>query len=571
MLNKFLYRHKTKFLIIVLLSLAIFLRFYKQDSLPPSLYWEEVALGYDAYSILETGRDHHGNLFPIVAFESFGDWKPSLYFYAIIPFISRLGLSDLAVRLPSIISGIFIVIGTGVLVYQISNKKRAGKLLLLAMLLTSISPWAIQFSRAAWEVNLATALILWGVILFIKLINSKRSVMQWSLLFGSILLLSLSMYAYHAARIIAPLLGLALVVLWLAEKTYSNIKNNLFQIIAAVLLSLLLISPLINGLRQSKTTQRFKETSIFYNLDIIEESNARIETNNFSLISKVFYHRYVLFSREILKNIFSYFDIDFLFISGDQNPRHSSQYFGTFYHIEFIFLLFGAYYLFKNWNKYHAFLIFWLFIGLIPASISKTNPHALRILPTLPVWILIISLGTNQLLIGFGQLFLNKNIKKYALTIFILIISLTYLFEFLAFWQYYSNVYPKQWGSEWQYGYKELVSEISSLTKNSENKQVYITREQGRPAMYYWFYSSTNPALVQNWQLHAKKDQGEFLEFENIKFENPPEQSDEPMIIASSLIFQENYCEKIQNNTCKIKNEILGLDGKTIWIIYELN
>src|SRR5687768_9057768 len=95
----------------VILLLAFFLRVYNITQQTP--YWEEVALGYDAYSILKTGKDHHGNSWPIVAFESFGDWKPSFYFYAIVPFVQLFGLNLLAVRMPSVLSGIAIVGGVG--------------------------------------------------------------------------------------------------------------------------------------------------------------------------------------------------------------------------------------------------------------------------------------------------------------------------------------------------------------------------------------------------------------------------------------------------------------------------
>src|SRR3990172_3286399 len=104
--------------LIALIALALFVRVYRVTQSPPSPYWEEVALGYDAYSILLTGKDHHGNPWPIVAFESFGDWKPSGYFYALIPFIKVFGLSVFSVRLLSVLAGVGTIVGIGVLMRQ---------------------------------------------------------------------------------------------------------------------------------------------------------------------------------------------------------------------------------------------------------------------------------------------------------------------------------------------------------------------------------------------------------------------------------------------------------------------
>jgi 4-amino-4-deoxy-L-arabinose transferase-like glycosyltransferase len=105
-------------LAIILISIFSFsIRLYKVTESPPAPYWEEVALGYDAYSILKTGKDHHGNPWPVVAFESFGDWKPTGYFYALVPFIAIFDLSVLAIRLPSVFAGTGIVFGLGWIIW----------------------------------------------------------------------------------------------------------------------------------------------------------------------------------------------------------------------------------------------------------------------------------------------------------------------------------------------------------------------------------------------------------------------------------------------------------------------
>ena len=482
--------------------LAVGLRFYGITEFPPSLYWEEVALGYDAYSILETGKDHHGNPFPIVAFESFGDWKPSLYFYALVPFIKFLGLTELAVRLPAAISGVAIVIGVGVLIRQFIKEKQKDSLQLVAMGITAISPWAIQFSRAGWEVNLATTLVLWGVILFMNGFDKKKNSLIFSL--GGVVLLCLSMYAYHAARIVAPLLGLGLLILWGWKRANKKLLHMLFFSLTA----LLIVSPIIFSLGKSQTTQRFAETSIFSNSQVIVESNSRKEQAGDTLISQLIYHRYVFFGKEILNNFFDHFRADFLFVSGDINPRHSIQYMGTFYHLEAVFLLLGFYALFSKKIKYRWFLIWWLVIGIMPAAITKTTPHALRILPTLPVWIILISLGIKQSLILF---------EKYKKIVFILIL-ITYLGEGIMFWRFYSKIYPNLYASEWQYGYKEAVMELENQRQKNPQETIYFSRKKGRPAMYYWFYTQTDPREVQNANSKVKKDQGEFLEFKNIRF-----------------------------------------------------
>jgi len=151
----------SKILLIVIILLAFILRFYKLGNYP-ALNADEAAIGYNAYSILETGKDEHGNFWPI-HFQSFNDYKPGLYFYLVMPFIKIFGLNGWAVRTPNA----FLGVATVALIYllaqelikkrkKIKNQKRAGleindnpkdMLPILSAFLLAVSPWHIHFSR----------------------------------------------------------------------------------------------------------------------------------------------------------------------------------------------------------------------------------------------------------------------------------------------------------------------------------------------------------------------------------------------------------------------------------------
>ena len=77
-----------KFVIIIVftiaLVLAILTRLYKLGEAPAGLYIDEAGQGYNAYSILKTGKDEFGKLYPFV-FRSFIDFKTPVYIYLIVP------------------------------------------------------------------------------------------------------------------------------------------------------------------------------------------------------------------------------------------------------------------------------------------------------------------------------------------------------------------------------------------------------------------------------------------------------------------------------------------------------
>ena len=127
--------------------IAVVLRLWQLDSVPPSLDWDEASWGYNAYSLLRTGKDEYGKFLPVVT-RSLNDYKPALYAYLDVPSIALFGLNDFAVRLPNAIFGILTVLTTYFLVKELFKRR---DLALLSSFLLAISPWSIQFSRFAHE------------------------------------------------------------------------------------------------------------------------------------------------------------------------------------------------------------------------------------------------------------------------------------------------------------------------------------------------------------------------------------------------------------------------------------
>ena len=141
---------KKSLLIAFVILLAFVLRFYHLNLTPSSLYWDEVSLGYNAYSILKTGRDEHGKFLPFTNFTAFGDYKPPGYIYAAVPAIAVLGFNEFSVRFPSAFFGVLTVAITYLLTKRIFRRE---KIALFAGFFLAISPWHIQFSRGAFEAN----------------------------------------------------------------------------------------------------------------------------------------------------------------------------------------------------------------------------------------------------------------------------------------------------------------------------------------------------------------------------------------------------------------------------------
>src|SRR3989344_5968134 len=93
----------------LILLAALSVRLVYLDVRPKGFSWDEAALGYNAYSLLKTGRDEYGSVLPGIL-KSFGDYKPGLYAYLTVPAVATLGLNELATRLPAAIAGGLLVV-----------------------------------------------------------------------------------------------------------------------------------------------------------------------------------------------------------------------------------------------------------------------------------------------------------------------------------------------------------------------------------------------------------------------------------------------------------------------------
>lgn len=562
--------------IAIVIILAVVFRFYQLGFLPSSPYWEEAALGYDAYSILKTGRDHHGNWFPVVAFESFGDWKPGMYIYATVPSIFIFGLNTFAVRFPSAVAGVAIVIGSGVLshILFVTHRKKTTVrskldrwLPVFTMLVCAVEPWGVLFSRVGWESNLATAFTLWAMILMLLGSDDSRKQLFRTIFYaGSATLMALAMYTYHAARLGTPvmLLAVGFYAHWPMLRNFQWNKKTqswLKHLIIPIFLLAILLAPLVINLTSNEVTNRFATTSIFSDLSVIETSNQLKSLAGNSVLSRLLYHRYWLFSKVIFQQIVVNLDLNYLFLHGDSNLRHSIQFFGQLFPLSFPLVLIGLATMAYHFRKQSVLLALLFVLGTLPGALATGAPHAVRTLLIFPLWVLVIGLGLQQVLLFLSR---QKNVFQVVSTI---TFSGLFIFQILIFWMYYSQVYPKVAASQWQYGYQEMIATVNELAAQYPEDQVYITREQGRPAMYYWFYSKTDPKQVQAFQATAPKDQSEFLQFGRFHFIDKPDQvSTDYGILAASPLFTADAGLEQQSTDEK---HVLVLDpmDKPIWEI----
>ncbi|MCX6706249.1 MAG: glycosyltransferase family 39 protein [Candidatus Woesebacteria bacterium] len=433
-------------LLILIILLSLFLRFYKLGEIPNGLYVDEAVSAYNAHSILETGKDEYGKSFPM-AFRFFGSYSPPLYTYLTTIPIKIIGLSALSARLISALSG---VVGVLLIYFFFSGRKG-----LIASGILAISPWAIFYSRVGYEINLGFILLSLGILFLWLGINKPR------FLFWAYIILSLSTYGAHFERYLAPFILITSIIVFRRFSLWGTIVALIIQIPNIYLFF---------------TPAFFAKGGLFYQELIITQ------VKKISIFPTLLSYP-LSFVREFASRYLGYFSPRNLFLLEDYDLQRSAPGLSVFYFWLVVPYLAGLYQLIKEKKKiFNRFLMFLLVIIPIPLALIKDPFSSQRGLPMLLPMVLVITLGFDYLLLKY------KKVSYLMLTVLIPI-------SFIFLWRSYFVLLPYERANVWNWGFDKLTQEIV----NNPKITYVIDQERIKPFyIEFAFFSKLSPEKLQN-------------------------------------------------------------------------
>lgn len=553
-------KQKVFVVLFFIILLAGFLRFFDISNVPVSLYWDETASIYNAYSIEKTGKDEYGTPFPLL-FRSFNDYKTPANIYLTAISVKIFGLNEFSARFSSALLGTLSVLLSFFLILEIFRNDRFIKKLsvplenfaLLVTFLFAISPWHIGFSRTGFEANSGLFFLLLGVYLFLRFLSFQK----FKFFYSSLIIFAISIYFYRSIFIIAPLF---LVYLFLSN--YKFLLSNYKKALLGTLLFLALAVPFVPVMLSKNGMVRQNQVSIVNNsFDAVWES-AKLQ-NQFgnTVVAKAIFNRRFVYAGKFALGYASHFIPTFWLFNGDGNLRHTVVHMGMIYLWEFPFLILGLFILFKLDKKNRNLLLFWILVTPVPAALSVPAPHALRTLNMLPMPQVVTSLG----LLSTFYLLKGKFRKMFVSIIAVLI---PIFFGFYIY--YYYNVSAKKSSSEWADGYKELAQYV--IPKEKEYGKIIISGHYWQPYIYFLFYKNYDPTTFQKYG--SKKgfdnyffggtlwDKGEELGKVNLK---------KIADGGSALVALSPQEYRYQKNNIKILTNIYNHNNELVFIVGTLN
>lgn len=460
-------RHRHTVLVVILLAAAL-LRLVGLSSNPVALNQDEAVGGYDAFAIGETGRDHHGNRFPLL-FESFEDWVSPTLTYLTVPFVKLLGLSVFSIRFVVGLAGTITVLLMYLTLrrFGLTNQESLTGAALLAA-----APWHISLSRWAIPPAIVPFFLLLTIWLGLRAGEAPSSGRKWAAFILSAVALT---YSYPTQKLFAPLLVGVLVVVCV----YPNIKRAVPILLpyAAAIFPMYWMA--------LRDPQRY---------------NAR-----FNSVALNFHAEGVL--GEVAHRYYEYWSADFLFGRGDQDPMHHVPGFGAMSVVIAFFFFLGIVLvaaravdlkgMFVTISRRSAlFLLAWLLLFPLPASLTQDHMHLLRAVHGLPATIVFAAVGLSQVL---------RAVSNAATKVSVLgVLSTAIVLETAGFCAFYFGDYREQTADHFQFGLKGVYDR--ALAMQGDYDEVRVSTDINTPYIFYLFFSARPPSSLDYRQINEHVD-----------------------------------------------------------------
>ncbi|MGC9031250.1 MAG: ArnT family glycosyltransferase [Minisyncoccia bacterium] len=421
---------------LIILVIAIFLRLWKLNLIPPGFYYDIAVNGNNALESLETHN--------FKVFYTDNNGREGMMMWLIAFSFLLFGKSILSIKIIAAIIGVFTIIifyflSNEISIYLKDDLKENSEIFpYIATLSLATSFWHINFSRIGFRSILLPLFLCLPFYFLLKGIREKK----YFFFAISGFSLGLGLYTYPSFRMVIFVLLISVIFYFLFLKKEKELKFFFKSVLIfsffAIISSLPFFFYMLNHI--TDTTQRLSQVSVFS-------------------------------TKNPIKNLTLCFikTLGMFLISGDLNWRHNISgrpnilpFLGIFLYIGIIIMIYKIKNYFKEKNNkllIYVFLLSWFFFLLAPGFLTIEGvPHALRTIGVLPVVYLISTIGLLKSIEYFKIKKLSKNI---ILILFSLILVFFGYYDYFLVW-----AKSPQIKESFSYDYFRMGEFLNSLPQN---------------------------------------------------------------------------------------------------------
>lgn len=545
-----------KWLLIGVILVAVFFRFYQIVEMPGGLFPDEAANGLDI-NLMEQGK--------LQPFYDRGNGREALFFYMEWASVAAFGRGPWQHHIVSALVGLLAVLG-GFLVtrklftFQHPGDKtvewRATNLALLGSFLMAISTWHTVLSRTAFRANLIPLFTTFTFYFLLRAYAAatKDKRLLWAFITGATF--ALGFYSYIAYRMMVPILLVLSVWPFFAEGAKKSIQKYWKAGIIFALTFIIFIFPIAKYFytHPGSFVGRSGEVSIF---------NPELNQG----------HAAATFMEVVKESLGAYF------ANGDLNWRHNisgypflSPVISPFFALGLILVTFFAlrYVLMPrrfsgDWK--HLLLGLWFWAMLLPVvTTAEGIPHGLRSIGTIPAVFIISAFGlyrfTFAILTIIGERHKNSARRKIrliegALITLVPVFALTLILQsYLTYFVYAANS-PENF-----YAFRSDLTVVSDYLKThggKKNTYLVLDKFSVQTTDYLTTVDSAHPDNPQN-QPYVQVDPEDSWKLSGLK------PGDQIIFCQSSLFDIKKF--KQHHTEAHLENYAQNKFGQTVMAVY---
>ena len=407
--------------------LIAILRLTNITQTPPGFYKDEAGIAVNGYSILKTGKDEYGRILPLF-FENFGDFKEPIFIYSQLPAMLIWGYDITATRITAGLWGLATIL---VFCYLIKIKLKNDWLVIVGLLVLGLMPWHIHFSRIGFQLITLPFFFTLFLIFYIKLIQSHNS----KYLTAIAITCASMFYTYYAGRYLA--IVYLLFTIWMTRKIF----HYKYFVRSIIIFAMILIPVIIWSEKYPNLL-----TARFNTVSIIQRDNSIEQIVN-----------------QYISGYLQHYSLDFWFVIGDRNVRHSVQYHYPLLWAMIPFSISGLYCLVRHRkDKFNQLILFTIVTFPAVSALTKDAPHIHRIIFMVPIVSYVLTIGIKEIIIILAR---KKMAIQYGIIALWLIIV---IIESIDVYHYYHSDYAYR-AKPWFH-----VNDIAAIEKLLEYPKPHI-------------------------------------------------------------------------------------------------
>jgi 4-amino-4-deoxy-L-arabinose transferase-like glycosyltransferase len=447
-MKKFL---KSNWILLSILALAIFFRFWQINTLPGGLFPDEAANGLDINNMFK------GDIAP---FYERGNGREAMFFYFIAAVVKLFGRGPWQHHVVSAGFGVAALLAG----YFLAKRMFGKKIALMATFFMAVSSYAVTISRTAFRANTVPLLATLTLLFLVKFFQSESKKEKYWSAAGAGLFFALGFYTYTSFRMMLPLLfGFAILLFYGNRSKWKEIikiyTKYKITFIAAFLVGISWLASYFIA-HPASFVGRAGQVSIFNK-----------ELNNGSVLGT--------FIDVLKKTILSFFT------DGDLNWRHNisgqpflSPFLSPFFAGAVILFTVAMFIFIKQaWEQkikaetvYMGLCACWFWFMLVPEiTTAEGIPHGLRLIGVMPVIFIMSAWGINwvwqKITIG------HVGWPKYYFAI--LFFSIVGLFNFYLYFVVAAS------SPEYYYAFRSDLTDVSNyLNQRNQKDRTYLSLDK---------------------------------------------------------------------------------------------